>query len=394
MEKFMTQEEINLLLKTCIPSKEMREYLMTQNLSENTLAHILAGSLLPLKEKAKLAWGVDKQVMNKALAELTLKSGEMFYLIDAWYDQQIKDEKVYPSVMCRDYDTALSYIRRDMEDDGDDRYGCQWYILKKWAPDDRGVMVNTYTYYMIEVEVIYFESNFADEVIENRSHYAVSGDSLNLPIPFEVGNLLTVDCTPFMPPVTALLIEKGDNHDCCCLQVLYKDTTGELRTAALKHGLHFTTASGEDYWPNIVSPLYRLSKFTGKLSEDEKLLLRYPDSNCIAVNKAKDFAKSTVGDFIYIYGDYGTGKTHLLSAVKTEICNTNPKTNVIYISAGDFLDNYIQNILEGAEREYITEFKNADVFLLDDLQYLREKEASSEQIFYIVDHLIQGGKRS
>ncbi len=117
------------------------------------------------------------------------------------------------------------------------------------------------------------------------------------------------------------------------------------------------------------------------------------DGNRMAVHTAKMFAQSTDGDFIYIYGDYGVGKTHLLHAVKNEILKTKPNLDMICISAVEFLEQYIHHICEGTQREYINQFKNADILLLDDLQYLREKTASSEEVFYITDRLIQNGKK-
>ena len=84
--------------------------------------------------------------------------------------------------------------------------------------------------------------------------------NLNLPVPYESGDVLVIDCAPFAPPVTVTVTDKVNDYDCCGVQVSYSDPcSGKQRTVSLKHGL---ILDGIDcpYIP-ILSPLYRISCF-------------------------------------------------------------------------------------------------------------------------------------
>ena len=90
---------------------------------------------------------------------------------------------------------------------------------------------------------------------------------LNLPIPFRAGDIVTVDCRPFAPVSHAVILEVGDNFDCCCVQALYRRRNGTWDTGAVKHGY---ILPGREL-PQL-SPLYRLATFHGQLPKEERLM--------------------------------------------------------------------------------------------------------------------------
>ena len=98
----------------------------------------------------------------------------------------------------------------------------------------------------------------------------VRGDSLNLPIPFGVGDIVTLNCAPFAPVKHALLIYV-DNVDCCGVRMIHRDTDGMWYDSALKH------AHGWGHYTPMLSPLYRLSSYKGDLPKEERFLLKVRD---------------------------------------------------------------------------------------------------------------------
>ncbi len=59
---------------------------------------------------------------------------------------------------------------------------------------------------------------------------------LKLPVPFHADDILTIDCHPSAPVSRAVILEVGDNCDCCCFQALYRNGDGTWGIGAVKHG--------------------------------------------------------------------------------------------------------------------------------------------------------------
>ena len=257
----------------------MRNYLKKQELSVFTLTDIIAGSPLNLRKKLELYDLIGdngytnsfRQETEKALAELTLDEGDVLCLEEWWYDNDILGEKASFTGPFTTLHAALGYIKESFTDEEwDDDEAC-WSILEKWVPgNEHGKMDNTYTYYLIKDEVVYFTS---DDNINNSFsgfHGYVDSMNLSLPIPFKPGDIVILDSLPFVPIRLAILLEVN-NSDCCGVQILYRHGDGLWRTGALKHG-----AGWKDTWP-MLSSLYRLSLYQNELNETDKVLLDIQD---------------------------------------------------------------------------------------------------------------------
>lgn len=267
------------IIDRCIQSEEMRNYLKNQELSVFTLTDIIAGSPLYLRKKLELYDLIGdngytnsfRQETEKALAELTLDEGDVLCLEEWWYDNDILGEKASFTGPFTTLHAALGYIKESFTDEEwDDGEAC-WSILEKWVPgNEHGKMDNTYTYYLIKDEVVYFTS---DDNINNSFsgfHGYVDSMNLSLPIPFKPGDIVILDSLPFVPIRLAILLEVN-NSDCCGVQILYRHGDGLWRTGALKHG-----AGWKDTWP-MLSSLYRLSLYQNELNETDKVLLDIQD---------------------------------------------------------------------------------------------------------------------
>ena len=96
---------------------------------------------------------------------------------------------------------------------------------------------------------------------------------------------------------------------------------------------------------------------------------------------------------LFIYGDSGLGKTHLLNAISTEIKKNRPGANIIYVDCETFTNEIINAIKEGKTREFQEKYRQADVLLVDDIQFIAGKESTQEEFFHTFNVLHSGGKQ-
>ncbi len=97
---------------------------------------------------------------------------------------------------------------------------------------------------------------------------------------------------------------------------------------------------------------------------------------------------------LYIYGDTGLGKTHLLHAIANKINEEDPTLVVIFLSAADFMNQFIEATMAGALSHFMTKYtKLVDVLLIDDIQGISGKEATQNIFFQIFESLHQNKKR-
>ncbi|ATZ18387.1 chromosomal replication initiator protein DnaA [Williamsoniiplasma somnilux] len=120
------------------------------------------------------------------------------------------------------------------------------------------------------------------------------------------------------------------------------------------------------------------------------------DSNTQAFTAAKTVVKAP-GMFnpLFIYGDSGLGKTHLLKAIKHELKGKNSDLNCIYVNSDDFGRQVVDVIREGHEKieNFKRKYTEADILLIDDVQFLAKKEKTNEFLFTIFNHYIENGKQ-
>ena len=82
---------------------------------------------------------------------------------------------------------------------------------------------------------------------------------------------------------------------------------------------------------------------------------------------------------LFIYGESGLGKTHLLYAIAHTIHDTHPDYKVVYIKGDTFTNELIQAIREGRNQEFREKYRGADVFLMDDVQFIAGRDSTQER---------------
>ena len=117
-------------------------------------------------------------------------------------------------------------------------------------------------------------------------------------------------------------------------------------------------------------------------------------SNNLAFVAAKTVANNQHEKFnpLFIYGDSGLGKTHLLSAIQFEMQNKFPGINIIYITAETFTNEFLHAISAKTVEEFDEKYRSADALLIDDIQFIAGKDQTEEKFFHIFNELYNQNK--
>ena len=90
---------------------------------------------------------------------------------------------------------------------------------------------------------------------------------------------------------------------------------------------------------------------------------------------------------LFIYGNSGLGKTHLLLAIGQYIRKENPQTNLIFVKAEEFMNHMVRALQTGGMESFRQKYRSADLFLVDDIQFLAGKQSFQEEFFHTFDKL-------
>lgn len=119
------------------------------------------------------------------------------------------------------------------------------------------------------------------------------------------------------------------------------------------------------------------------------------DNNQMAAAAARAVADSPGQSYnpLFLYGETGLGKTHLMHAIGHAILHRRPDTRIAYLSAEKFTNDFIQAIQENALIKFRQRYRHVDVLLIDDIQFLAGKERSQEEFFHTFNDLHGAGKQ-
>ncbi len=96
---------------------------------------------------------------------------------------------------------------------------------------------------------------------------------------------------------------------------------------------------------------------------------------------------------LFIYGESGLGKTHLLKAIKAEVAAKNPGLSIMYTSGENFLNDMIAHMGEKNMSHFHEKYRTADILLMDDIQFIGKTSVAQEEFFYTFEALINQGKQ-
>lgn len=96
---------------------------------------------------------------------------------------------------------------------------------------------------------------------------------------------------------------------------------------------------------------------------------------------------------LLIYGGVGLGKTHLMQAIGNEIHRKSPNMRIKYSTSESFVNDFITAIQNGSQAEFRSMYREIDVLLIDDIQFLSNKDKTQEEFFHTFNELYNNGKQ-
>ncbi|MBE6864402.1 MAG: chromosomal replication initiator protein DnaA [Ruminococcus sp.] len=110
---------------------------------------------------------------------------------------------------------------------------------------------------------------------------------------------------------------------------------------------------------------------------------------------AKNCGEKAVPDYnpLFIYGPSGMGKTHLITAIANEVRKNNPDFNIVYVTSETFGSDLVNAINNGLISDFHDKYRNADILLIDDIQFFSGKERMQEEFFHTFYKLHQDGRQ-
>lgn len=275
-----------------IESKEMRDYLRTKlpecRWAAMACAEIVAFAPAPIERKLpvleQIAWEPEPELAydgepftayaaryarscRAALDErYSSTDAAMFWLEELHYD----DSPCFDSnAFFTGFDAAIRYLKGLAEEDPEgSAFEGLSYTITKCLPDHSGRLCEYCTWYLNNtLELWYFNYLLRRKDVPDDWESLLDWN-LNLPVPFQPGDIVMADCLPYAKPRRVLILDVGDNLDCCCLQALFIRKDGRLFAGAFKHNTFLCyTENMEHSW---VSGLYRASRWTGGLTDREE----------------------------------------------------------------------------------------------------------------------------
>ena len=131
-----------------------------------------------------------------------------------------------------------------------------------------------------------------------------------------------------------------------------------------------------------LNPRYTFDNFIVGSSND----LAYTASQAVAAHPGIKYNP------LYLYGGVGLGKTHLMQAIGNEITKTQPGTRILYISSETFVNEFLEHI-RFKKKGFSEKYRNVDVLIVDDMQFIAGKEKTQEEFFHTFNHLHQNNKQ-
>lgn len=264
-----------------IKDKAFADYLNKANLSEYDMAKLICHAPISLFEKQLLykklleekngesenvgdrfSYESYMRIATRAIDDLSLQKDGIFLLVGHSFDSDCDEQ--FECAPFRSYRAVQKYLSETFNEGGEEDI---WYTLEKWLPESEDTLGLTEVseFAFIGKEPCFYKNlryfydkEFRDRnrrqlLLENDFTLFSSGNDLNLPTPFQAGDILHIDCRPFAPKTSVIVTDNHMEYDCCNPQCEYEGENGEKKCGALKHS-HI-------YKENViesVSPLYNL----------------------------------------------------------------------------------------------------------------------------------------
>ena len=224
------------------------------------------------------------------------------------------------------------------------------------------------------------------EMLANSSIASVIFDTMlsnTVPVSFDQG-ILTVEAESsfkrdtikkrYLSEITRLVRSLTNEET----EVLFVSAKDEGRNLSKKHDKHGYEQTG-------LKERYTFETFvSGKCNE-----LAYAAARAISEEPGQAGSYNP----LFLYGGVGLGKTHLIYSIGNQILEIDPKLRVLYVSGHDFANEFISSVRERTTPEFRKKYRNVDVLLIDDVQFLAGRKETQEELFHTYNIMYNANKQ-
>lgn len=275
------QEIISMIDAEC-----MKNYLLEHmnDLRISEFVEIIVGAPKALKQKADFLTKLlecqmnedDHKYVNQCLQVIQEAIGFLYHgdsnkvrMVLRCIDTEGKKQYTIDAVPVLSYEDALRYIKEEFGVEDDNECLDFYFCLDLYEITENDKLLWKYEYICNERgEVQFFRAKNLKKNGFDRFFWNIGME--HFPTPYQVGDVLYIDCRPFLQPHYCVIYYTFDRRDCCGIRCLFLTDENMVQEGALKHG-HFYPTDSEIQCPFSISPLYR-AEICKEIPEEVRLL--------------------------------------------------------------------------------------------------------------------------